>query len=277
MVCVPLPDGRYRMTFDAPILPEGEGDDEIERLTCRYAAALEPHIRARPELWLWMHSRWQRTRKQRRPEAIARLVEEAGLGDEPRLREMARLAFEGSSIQRLAALATDEFVEKGRHLLLVVPDGVEAMTLAMFAGAVARLGHPTRWLSLLELCERLGAARDRGRLDAELRELDRISLIAIYRHSQNDLAASRLDLLGRFLRHRLERGSVALAGPAASWRSAAEIDTIDDAGIAALLGACEVIDLEDLARSFPAPEGFLRAEASGGAGERSESKASIRA
>ena len=67
MVCVPLPDGRYRMTFDEPILPEGEGDDEIDRLTRRYAAALEPHIRARPELWLWMHSRWQRTRKQSRP------------------------------------------------------------------------------------------------------------------------------------------------------------------------------------------------------------------
>ncbi len=106
MVCVPLPDGRYRMTFDAPILPEGEGDDEIERLTRRYAAALEPHIRARPELWLWMHSRWQRTRKQRRPEAIARLIEEAGLPAARPLHDLARSA---------PAERTDRAVGCARH------------------------------------------------------------------------------------------------------------------------------------------------------------------
>ncbi|HEX2465281.1 MAG TPA: ATP-binding protein [Thermoanaerobaculia bacterium] len=243
MVCVPLPDGRYRMTFDAPILPQGGGDDEIERLTRHYAAALEPHIRARPELWLWMHSRWQRTRKQRRPEAIAKLVEEAGLDDAPPLRAIAQRALAGSAMARLITLATDDFVENARHLLVVVPDGANALVLAAFSSAVARLGHPTRWLSLRELCERLGAARGANRLDAELRELDRISLIAIHSAPQEGLDPDRLDLLGHFLRHRQDRGSVALAdGVAKSWRSMVE----PDGAISAFLDACEVIDLSAL-------------------------------
>ena len=161
MVCVPLPDGRYRMTFDQPILPEGEGDDEIERLTRRYAAALEPHIRARPELWLWMHSRWQRTRKQRRPEAIARLIEESGLPQARPLHDLARRAPASSPIERLGALATDDFVENARHLLLVSPgERAGSGAAAAFAGAVVRLGHATRYI---DAARALRSSRSRAR------------------------------------------------------------------------------------------------------------------
>jgi hypothetical protein len=246
MVCVPLEDGRYRMTFDEPILPEGEGDDEIEKLTRRYAAALEPHIRARPELWLWMHSRWQRTRKQHRPEAIARLIEESGLPPARPLHDLARRAPAGSPIEQLASLATDDFVESARHLLLVSPgDRAGSGAAAAFAGAVVRLGHATRYFSLRELCDRLGRALAEGRLDAELRDLDRISLLVIADAEPGNLDPAQLDLCGRLLRHRLDRGSVVLAGAAAgTWRQAARVDA--STAVDAFLDACEVVDLSGL-------------------------------
>src|SRR5688572_21895027 len=141
------------MTFDAAILPEGEGDDEIERLTRRYAIALEPHIRAKPELWLWLHSRWQRTRKQRRPQAIEKLVSEARLPAATPLAEVARRSPAGSAARRLAALGTDEFLESCRHLLLAagVHDpaaGARVAAAASFGEAAARLGHATRYFTL---------------------------------------------------------------------------------------------------------------------------------
>jgi hypothetical protein len=230
------------MTFDPAILPEGEGDDEIERLTRRYAAALEPWIRARPELWLWMHSRWQRTRKQRRLEAIARLVEEARLPAAAPLDVAASAAAAGSPLRRLAQLANDDFVENACHLV-VGPDQVAA---AAFGRAIAGLGHATRWLTLGELRDRLARARDDGRLDAELRELDPIPLLVI------DVAgaladAASIELLARLLAHRLDRGSVALAGAsAAQWRDAAPAASPARAALDAFVDAAERIDVSSV-------------------------------
>jgi hypothetical protein len=220
-----------------------------------------------------MHSRWQRTRKQRRATAIAKLIEEAGLELSPSVRDFARHVGPSPQLERLTALASDDFVENARHLRLVVPDALEGALLATFAASVARLGHPTRWLSLRELCERLYEARAGGRLDAELRELDRISLIAVHSPPQDELDAGRLDLIARCLRHREDRGSVALAGfAAAKWRSAAQVDPASSAAITAFLDRCEVVDLSaPEALKFPSPDfPFLRMIGSG-SGERQES------
>jgi KDO2-lipid IV(A) lauroyltransferase len=270
MVCEPLADGRYRMTFDAPILPEGEGDDEIERLTRRYAAALEPHIRARPELWLWMHSRWQRTRKQRRPAAVTKLVEDAGLTSVAPLREAARRAgSDAAGVERMALLATDDFVENARHLLLIGGPGQEGRGAASsFAGAVVRLGHATRCSTLRELCDRLVAARAEGRLDAELRDLDPIALLAIEAADPESLDAAALEVCGRLLRHRLDRASVVIAGAATeSWRRAARV-IADGHSIAAFLDACEVIDLSAVdPGAFAVPDQEAEREDSSGDAE----------
>lgn len=55
----PIEAGRYRLTVGAPIYPEGEGEDAERRLTERYLAEIESWIRKRPELWLWMHRKWE--------------------------------------------------------------------------------------------------------------------------------------------------------------------------------------------------------------------------
>lgn len=56
----PEPGGRYRVVVRPAILPPaGEsGDEAVLALTRRYLETAEEDIRARPELWLWMHRRW---------------------------------------------------------------------------------------------------------------------------------------------------------------------------------------------------------------------------
>ncbi len=55
----PLDGGRYRVRYHAPIPPIQDGDGAKETLTRRYLEEIEGEIRRRPELWLWMHRKWQ--------------------------------------------------------------------------------------------------------------------------------------------------------------------------------------------------------------------------
>jgi KDO2-lipid IV(A) lauroyltransferase len=58
----PLPNGRYRMIYEAPVEPpSAESPDAIREFTQRCTDVLEMHVRRHPELWLWMHRRWRDT------------------------------------------------------------------------------------------------------------------------------------------------------------------------------------------------------------------------
>jgi hypothetical protein len=272
VVCVPLDDGRYRMTFAAPILPQGEGDDEIERLTRRYVAAHEPYIRERPELWLWLHSRWRRTRPQRRPEAIARLVAEARLPPAAPLREVARRAPEASPLRRLDELVGDAFLEESRHLVLVVPSDMPAA--AAVGEAFARLGHATRYFTLEELCRSLERARDEGRLNAALRDLDPFPLLIVADCDPSQLDRPRLDLVAQFLRHRRERGSVVVAGAGvAAWQDVARRLPPTADSLQSFIEACAVVDLSEVDPATFAGSGAANARAE----PRGEAEAEARA
>jgi KDO2-lipid IV(A) lauroyltransferase len=62
----PEPGGRYRVVVRPAILPPegGDGDEAAAALTRRYLEVAEEDIRARPEMWLWMHRRWdERSRR----------------------------------------------------------------------------------------------------------------------------------------------------------------------------------------------------------------------
>ncbi len=61
----PLEDGRYRLEFERPILPEEFGDADVDReervrrATARYMEATEAAVRRAPHAWLWIHDRWK--------------------------------------------------------------------------------------------------------------------------------------------------------------------------------------------------------------------------
>jgi KDO2-lipid IV(A) lauroyltransferase len=56
----PLPGGRYRFVYEAPVEPPPpDHPDAIRDFTQRCTDVLEMHVRKKPELWLWMHRRWR--------------------------------------------------------------------------------------------------------------------------------------------------------------------------------------------------------------------------
>ena len=54
------PDGRFDLQVESPLeLAEPETPDAVLRLTAQHVAVLETRVRARPELWFWLHRRWK--------------------------------------------------------------------------------------------------------------------------------------------------------------------------------------------------------------------------
>lgn len=60
-VCLPLPDGRYRLYYGPEIEYQETGDLEkdILELTQRCTSVIEDQIRKAPQYWLWLHQRWK--------------------------------------------------------------------------------------------------------------------------------------------------------------------------------------------------------------------------
>ena len=57
---LPLPGGRYRMIYEAPIQPPADDDpNPVFTYTQRCTDVLEMYVRRYPALWLWMHRRWR--------------------------------------------------------------------------------------------------------------------------------------------------------------------------------------------------------------------------
>ncbi len=57
---LPLPGGRFRMTYEHPVEPPSSDDPEaLREFTQRCTDVLEMYVRRYPDLWLWMHRRWR--------------------------------------------------------------------------------------------------------------------------------------------------------------------------------------------------------------------------
>jgi Kdo2-lipid IVA lauroyltransferase/acyltransferase len=53
-------DGRFDLQVGPPLMPEEPtAPDAAMRLTAQHVGLLEARVRARPELWFWLHRRWK--------------------------------------------------------------------------------------------------------------------------------------------------------------------------------------------------------------------------
>jgi len=57
---LPLPGGRFRMTYEHPVKPpSGDDPEALREFMQRCTDVLEMYVRRYPDLWLWMHRRWR--------------------------------------------------------------------------------------------------------------------------------------------------------------------------------------------------------------------------
>ena len=74
-VCAPWHDERKKFVFrGGPVLElvrTGDHERDVELNTARFTAAIETHVRAYPDQWLWIHKRWK-TRPAGEPDLYAR-------------------------------------------------------------------------------------------------------------------------------------------------------------------------------------------------------------
>ena len=60
---IPLPDGRYRITYlpEVAIPSTGDREADVRALTQECTRIIEEQVRRHPEMWLWIHRRWKRS------------------------------------------------------------------------------------------------------------------------------------------------------------------------------------------------------------------------
>ena len=79
-VCAPWDEERKKFVFHGgPVLElirTGDHERDVEINTARFTAAIESHIRAYPDQWLWIHKRWK-TRPAGEPDIYARAQKSA--------------------------------------------------------------------------------------------------------------------------------------------------------------------------------------------------------
>ena len=200
--------GRYRLEVEAPVSLDGLGDDPEAELTRRYLEPLERRIRRDPDLWLWLHDRWQIVFRHNDPRFRERIARESGLDGLPPV--------DGTKQRSATALDREsrrvlewEFLESCRNVALTTsPDQNRVAARALVASALAE-GWAARAEHAPALATRLLAAEEQGRLGAELRELDRRPLVWIEGLDEvTDPVARRL--LAKQLQRRAGRGSMIL-------------------------------------------------------------------
>jgi KDO2-lipid IV(A) lauroyltransferase len=84
-VCAPWDERRKKFVFrGGPVIElvrTGDARRDVEVNTANFTAAIERHVRAFPDQWLWIHKRWK-TRPQGEPDLYARTSQPAQKSDE---------------------------------------------------------------------------------------------------------------------------------------------------------------------------------------------------
>ncbi len=229
--CAPTAGGRYLLRVEPPIEPGTPGPEAASRLTRAYLASVEGVIRAQPELWMWMHRRWQRTAPVRGDVHIRRYRGRSGLPDGATFAEWTWTA-ENQALETPALmLASASAVDVGAHAL--IHGSASAGHLAAAIGhQLIDTGHEVRFVPAAKLVEDLIADEAKGDRADIGRRLDVPAMLIIA--DLDDVAADadacdRLRALVTARHHRRSTVLVALAtvGPWRDWLA-------DDATLLAL-------------------------------------------
>jgi KDO2-lipid IV(A) lauroyltransferase len=244
LCCEPTDDGRYRLTFHPVIHPGERTEAEIFRLTRAYVESVEADVARKPERWLWPHTRWQRTARNRWPSAIERIRKEAALPDGPALTEIAGDDLDAAAVRTFAEIDPDDgFLETCTHLTLVGGTRPRRTRLAIgFARATLATGFPVSFTRIEDLLSSLAEARDADRLPTRLRHDDQRPLMVLDAGDLTALGADERGLLGRFIAHRQPRGSLLLACDDDTWEPA-EGDAPGDEAIRAFFDSARALRL----------------------------------
>jgi len=245
--CYPLPDGRYRFTLEPPIFPEGRGADAVAALTGRYLERVERHVRERPELWMWMHRRWQLTHRHEKQHSLDRIRRECGLPPELTFEALAGSGLAEAALGELRALADAGFLERSAGVCIVGAVGDRATRAACALGdALVTRGHPVRYESAEALLDRLLAADAAGELGERLVELDAYELLILDDLGERELTTAQGAMLGRLLDQRLGRRAtlVACRQPPERWHESFRSAPALAAALERWRGASRVIELE---------------------------------
>ncbi len=126
----PLGKDRYRISYLEPIEPDpelGKGPEAVREMTRRYNAVVEERIRARPELWFWVHERWIRIKRYRWDSTKERWRKRSGLPAPATptaqlpvvLRKLVKSYRRGRPLQEGESLVLDGFEASERRSLAI--------------------------------------------------------------------------------------------------------------------------------------------------------------
>ncbi len=208
--CKPTSGGRYSVRVEAPIEPNLECADAEARLTRAYLASVERLVRAEPEMWMWMHRRWQRTAPVQGGEHVNRYRGKSGL---PERRFSAWRWPSGTEDLRamVGTWSTSKPLEHGEHVLIGGPLGAGKTHLASAIGhRLIDAGHEVRYVTATQLSEELARYVARpGRSDLH-RRYEVAALVIIDDLEALDGRLEDADRLRDFVVRRRQRRSTLL-------------------------------------------------------------------
>ncbi len=252
VLCVPIAGGRYRVTISPAIAPEGRGEDAEVALTRRYLAVIEEEIRRRPELWMWMHRRWQLTQPSRTRVFRQRLERDAELPQGKSFATLDAARLPPSPRRRLRPLRRyrHAFLEAARNVAVFGGAGSGKTHLAAALGDdFVAVGYGVRFASARQLAGRLLAAEDDGDLGPALRKLDVHDLLILDAVCEVEPGAPS-SMLVRLLEHRRGRRSTVVTSrlPFGGWRQIFADGTTAAAAVGCLEPSAVVLELGEMPR-----------------------------